>query len=209
MLTVAPLSRYLSRAYSSLISPYRINIPTLLVYSAPCSRPQTPTSRRLLTARRIQFIVVSRFIVNLRRANEQESVASSPTEYFSRTSINFRMPTVASIIGSLGEPLDHAPSVEEEADVWDVDTVLPDDIEGSRGCDIYDLWTTRRCWPLASAHRYILEEITISTLAERNMHLLIRDRHSVHPFVLIKYVLSLSTKFKVYTTYINPNNRYF
>ena len=64
---------------------------------------------------RVQAVILSRFLVSLRRAAEPEPLPS----HQSRVSmINFRMPTIAGIIGDMGEPLgddqDESNADEEE-----------------------------------------------------------------------------------------------
>lgn len=75
-----------------------------------------------LTFTRAQSILVSRFLINLRRAHQLHNQSS--LERFSRFSTpRFHVPTMASIVDDLGEPLehvdyegDHELSAEEEED---------------------------------------------------------------------------------------------
>ena len=61
---------------------------------------------RLIAYVRLQPILISRFLINLREAHQPEG--STSAGHFSRFSApNFRVPTIASIVGDMGEPLAH------------------------------------------------------------------------------------------------------
>ena len=63
-----------------------------------------------LTPHSIQAILISRFLVDLRQTVPQEETRLGES-YTSRFSIpNFHVPTIASVIGNLGGPLDHVDS---------------------------------------------------------------------------------------------------
>lgn len=59
-----------------------------------------------------QAILISRFLINLRRTVEVGS--TNTTSQF--TTPNFRAPTVATILGNLGEPLEPGENDEEAQD---------------------------------------------------------------------------------------------
>lgn len=52
----------------------------------------------------LQTVIVSRFLVNLRRTQQQPPVPSRPSGI--RTS-RFRIPSIPDIVGDMGQPLDH------------------------------------------------------------------------------------------------------
>ncbi|KAJ3535303.1 hypothetical protein NM688_g6998 [Phlebia brevispora] len=67
-------------------------------------------------------IMLSRFLVNLRHVNAQESASAARFSRFSPP--NFHMPSIVSIIGNLGEPL-----VDHEDDLDDDDHVIAEAYE--------------------------------------------------------------------------------
>lgn len=54
---------------------------------------------------RLQPILISRFLLNLRHADSPEDSTSRLARF--PTPLNFRAPTLQSIVGNMGEPLDH------------------------------------------------------------------------------------------------------
>ena len=70
---------------------------------------------------RMQPIIISRFLVNLRRADNPGSMTSTVGHLSRFSTPRFRVPTITSIIGDMDRPLDHGPSPEEEADVWEIE----------------------------------------------------------------------------------------
>lgn len=62
--------------------------------------------RRLLIPPSIIYILLSRFIINLRQVDSPDigPSANPQLSYFSTP--NFRMPTMDEVVGNLGEPLD-------------------------------------------------------------------------------------------------------
>ena len=59
----------------------------------------------------IQTVVVSRFLINLRRTKTSPTIASRASQF---TLSGFRVPTVPDFMGSMGQPLDHGwPEPEE------------------------------------------------------------------------------------------------
>ena len=73
----------------------------------------------------MQPIIISRFLINLQRADRQESANTTLSGHsFRFTTPRFRVPTMASIIGDMDKPLEHGPTAEEAADVWEVGNAL-------------------------------------------------------------------------------------
>ncbi|KAJ3534609.1 hypothetical protein NM688_g7109 [Phlebia brevispora] len=71
-------------------------------------------------------IILSRFLINLRQVNTQESGSAAPLSRFS--TLNFRMPSIPSVIGILGEPL-----AGNEDDINDEDYVVAEAYEDAIG----------------------------------------------------------------------------
>lgn len=85
---------------------------------------------------RLQPIIVSRFLLNLRQADYPES--SIQTSRFGQFSMpmNFRVPTLQSIVGNMGEPLEHGDREdmdEDEGAVVDTDVPKLDDLDTMSG----------------------------------------------------------------------------
>ncbi|PSR97186.1 hypothetical protein PHLCEN_2v4357, partial [Hermanssonia centrifuga] len=82
---------------------------------------RTPLSTMLLRDGTIYFalqpILISRFLLNLRQAGSPELEIDSQEAFNSRFSVpGFRVPSLASIIGNMGEDLDHGGPAEEVED---------------------------------------------------------------------------------------------
>ena len=60
-----------------------------------------------LTFRSLQAVLISRFLINLRRADESQRTMQLGS---------FRLPTIASILGDLGEPLEQSRDEDEQDD---------------------------------------------------------------------------------------------
>ena len=74
-------------------------------------------NRSRLTPHSIPFVVISHFIINLQQANSSgpaTSVAATPSKF---SSPRFRIPPVASIVGNMGQPLDHGFDDENEGEL--------------------------------------------------------------------------------------------
>ena len=79
---------------------------------------------------RLQTLLISRFILNLRRSREPLIIASHP----SRVTIpGFHFPTLSDVVGDMGQPLDCNQDVSEdhEAEVTDLEVYQPDPIAAS------------------------------------------------------------------------------
>lgn len=63
----------------------------------------------------LQAVIISRFLINLRSVDKENITASEGN--FSRFSVpNFRVPTIASIVGDMGEQLVYDDSAEATTD---------------------------------------------------------------------------------------------
>ena len=60
---------------------------------------------------RLQTLLISRFLLNLRKSQEPPPLASRPSRI---TMSGFRLPTFPEIVGDIGQPLDHAVGEEEQ-----------------------------------------------------------------------------------------------
>ncbi|KAJ3556412.1 hypothetical protein NM688_g2041 [Phlebia brevispora] len=94
-----------------------------LVLLAPSLVPADPIETLTTT---LPSIILSRFLINLRQINAPESGSAARFSHFSPP--NFRMPSIPSIIGNLGEPL-----ADNEDEVDDEDHVIADTYEGGTG----------------------------------------------------------------------------
>ena len=56
---------------------------------------------------RLQYIIISRFIINLRRVGRPPTIHSMSANYSQFSVANFRMPSIESIIGNFAQPLEH------------------------------------------------------------------------------------------------------
>ncbi|KAJ3557357.1 hypothetical protein NM688_g1516 [Phlebia brevispora] len=74
-------------------------------------------------------IVLSRFLINLRQVNAPESGSAARLSRFSPP--NFRIPSIPSIVGNLGEPLAH-----NEDDLGDEDHIVGDACEDGTGAAV-------------------------------------------------------------------------
>lgn len=94
---------------------------------------------QVLTLRSIQFVLINRFIINLRRARLQSEELNSSVGHVSTPSgLRFRLPTIAGVIGDMGQPLEHGARAEDnDSDLWRIDTesgeeAFPFDMEHRR-----------------------------------------------------------------------------
>lgn len=77
----------------------------------------------LVTASRLEPILISRFLINLRQADTPED--SMHASHLSRFSTpNFRVPTLQSFVGNMGESLEHGTGHDEDKDAA-VDILVP------------------------------------------------------------------------------------
>lgn len=81
---------------------------------------------------RLQAILISRFLLNLRQTEEP---ATSHESHLSRFSMpNFRMPTIASITGDMGNYLDHGnPEIEDDIDNANVEVDVDVEVDVNVG----------------------------------------------------------------------------
>ena len=70
----------------------------------------------------LQAIIISRFLLNLRRAAQSRS--SAPTRLSGIRSSMFRMPTLPDIVEDMGQPLDHGPNGPDEEEGEEVQDAL-------------------------------------------------------------------------------------
>ncbi|KAJ3552007.1 hypothetical protein NM688_g4385 [Phlebia brevispora] len=85
----------------------------------------------------LQPILISRFLINLRQL-DAPTRSSSESRHFSRFSIpNFRIPTIESVVGNMGEPLDYG--ANDHSDEEDMKAV----VEGGNSHN-HNLATTSR-----------------------------------------------------------------
>ncbi|PSR72101.1 hypothetical protein PHLCEN_2v12016 [Hermanssonia centrifuga] len=98
--------------------------------SFKCKRSFTTSELCLETLDRLEPIFISRFLLNLRNLRERRNeiqdafVGNSPSSISRFHVPRFRVPTLASVIGDIGEELDH--ECEDELD---------DGIDASSLCD--------------------------------------------------------------------------
>ena len=86
----------------------------------PCPRPTSLPVRSVLFSvvtidmnpnARLQTLLISRFLLNLRKSQEPPPLASRPSRI---TMSGFRLPTFPEIVGDMGQPPDHAVGEEEQ-----------------------------------------------------------------------------------------------
>ncbi len=73
---------------------------------------------------RVEPILISRFLLNLRQVGEVDPVNNTQDALTSQFSVpGFRIPTLESIlmVGNMGEYLDHGPAEMEDSEITDVD----------------------------------------------------------------------------------------
>ena len=70
----------------------------------------------------IQTVVISRFLINLRRLKTSLTIASRASQF---TLSGFRVPTVPDFMGSMGQPLDHGWPEPEEGHLNEAGDELP------------------------------------------------------------------------------------
>ena len=80
------------------------------------SYPTRPSNPLMTWLRSLTFILVSRFLINLREAaNPPAASGEMNTSRFLRSSnLNFRMPD---LVGNMGESLNHGPMDEDDSDI--------------------------------------------------------------------------------------------
>ena len=71
---------------------------------------------------RIQSILISRFILSLREANSSRGGSEEVVSHIS--GLMFRTPTIAGIVGNMGEPLDHRSRDGLDGDIDEADADL-------------------------------------------------------------------------------------
>ena len=68
----------------------------------------------------MQCILINRFILNLRRAGtESNQLGTSAIDPARSFSLHFRLPTVATVIGDMDQPLEHGAMTDEGDDSWE------------------------------------------------------------------------------------------
>ena len=71
---------------------------------------------------RAQMIIISRFILNLRRADQKNRTLTSNLSHFAASGVG--MPSFGNISGEMGGPLDHGPDEAEEPQGGPSDDVM-------------------------------------------------------------------------------------